>query len=165
MISAASSRWPSSIPANGRTELGIPHFDSKFRIEEHLRGTGLRFTIVRPVFFMENWLDMRQAIDDGALALPLDPATRLQMIALDDIGGIVAMAIEHPGKWQDRARNPPLRQQVPHRGASPRHRLAFHDCEAGVLHGELARHAAGDRRWRARAAARPGHSPPDDRFG
>jgi len=87
--------------ASADQQTGIPHFDSKFRIEEHLRGTGMRLTIVRPVFFMENWLGMRQAIDDGALALPLDPATRLQMIALDDIGGIVALAFEHPGKWPD----------------------------------------------------------------
>ncbi|HEY2012610.1 MAG TPA: NmrA/HSCARG family protein [Bryobacteraceae bacterium] len=82
---------------------GIPHFESKFRIEEHLRGSGMQFTIVRPVFFMENWLGMRQAIDNGTIALPLDPATRLQMIAVDDIGGVVAAAFEHSGKWQGRA--------------------------------------------------------------
>lgn len=82
---------------------GIPHFDSKFRVEQHLRGTGMQFTIVRPVFFMENWLSMRQSIENGAIELPLDPATRLQMIAVDDIGGVVAMAFEHPGKWQGRA--------------------------------------------------------------
>jgi uncharacterized protein YbjT (DUF2867 family) len=82
---------------------GIPHFDSKFRIEEHLRGTGMRYTILRPVFFMENWLGMRAGIEGGALSLPLDPATRLQMIAVDDIGGMVAAAFAHPGKWQGRA--------------------------------------------------------------
>jgi uncharacterized protein YbjT (DUF2867 family) len=81
---------------------GIPHFDSKFHIENHIHGTGMHFTIVRPVFFMENWLGMRQSIENGTLSLPLDPATRLQMIAVDDIGGIVAMAFEHPGKWQGR---------------------------------------------------------------
>src|SRR5205823_2889864 len=74
-----------------------------FRIEEHLRGTGMQYTILRPVFFMENWLGMRTAIEGGALTLPLDPATRLQMIAVDDIGGMVAIAFEHPGKWQGRA--------------------------------------------------------------
>jgi uncharacterized protein YbjT (DUF2867 family) len=82
---------------------GIPHFDSKFRIEEHIRRTGMRFTIVRPVFFMENWLTMRDKIANGRLELPLEPATRLQMIAVNDIGGVVAMAFEHSGKWQDRA--------------------------------------------------------------
>jgi uncharacterized protein YbjT (DUF2867 family) len=82
---------------------GIPHFDSKFRIEEHLRGTGMRYTILRPVFFMENWLGMRQSIENGEIALPLDPETRLQMIAVDDIGGVVAAAFERAGKWQGRA--------------------------------------------------------------
>lgn len=82
---------------------GIPHFDSKFRIEQHLRGTGMKSTIVRPVFFMENWMTMRDSIQNGELALPLNPDTRLQMVAVTDIGGIVAAAFEHPGKWQDRA--------------------------------------------------------------
>ncbi len=93
--------YSSVAAADQRT--GIPHFDSKFRIEEHLRGTGMRYTIVRPVFFMENWLGMRQSIENGAIMLPLDPSTRLQMIAVDDIGGIVATAFEHAAKWQDRA--------------------------------------------------------------
>jgi uncharacterized protein YbjT (DUF2867 family) len=82
---------------------GIPHFDSKFRIEEHIRGTGLPFSIIRPVFFMENWLRMKNSIEAGALALPLNPETRLQMIAVDDIGAFVALAFEHPGKWNGRA--------------------------------------------------------------
>ena len=59
--------------ASADQQTGIPHFDSKFRIEEHLRGTGMHYTIVRPVFFMENWLGMRQMIENGAIALPLDP--------------------------------------------------------------------------------------------
>lgn len=82
---------------------GVPHFDSKFRIEEHIRGTGLAYTIFRPVFFMENWQTMRNYIDQGAIMWPLNPDTRLQMIAVDDIGEFVAMAFEHPGKWQGRA--------------------------------------------------------------
>jgi uncharacterized protein YbjT (DUF2867 family) len=81
---------------------GIPHFDSKFRIEEHIRATGMHYTIVRPVFFMENWLGMRQTIEAGTLSLPLSPTTRLQMIATDNIGGAVAAAFEHPKKWQNR---------------------------------------------------------------
>ena len=36
-------------------ETGIPHFDSKWEVEEHLRGSGVPFTILRPVFFMQNW--------------------------------------------------------------------------------------------------------------
>lgn len=93
--------YSSVASADQRT--GIPHFESKFRIEETIRGTGMPYMIVRPVFLMENWLGMRQAIEGGALSLPLDPATRLQMVAVDDIGGVVATALERSGKWQDRA--------------------------------------------------------------
>jgi uncharacterized protein YbjT (DUF2867 family) len=88
--------------ASADQRTGIPHFDCKFQIEERLRGTGMHFTIVRPVFFMDNWLGMQRQIEEGTLALPLSPATRLQMIAVDDVGGIVATAFEHPGKWQGR---------------------------------------------------------------
>ena len=92
--------YSSVASADERT--GIPHFDSKFRIEERLRGTGMRFTVVRPVFFMDNWFGMRSAIEAGELALPFTAETRLQTIAVDDIGGIVVAAFEHPGKWQNR---------------------------------------------------------------
>lgn len=92
--------YSSVVSADERT--GIPHFESKFRIEEHLRGTGLRYTILRPAFFMENWLGMSETIHHGALRLPLSPDTRLQMIAVDDIGAFAAMAFEKPGAWQDR---------------------------------------------------------------
>jgi uncharacterized protein YbjT (DUF2867 family) len=82
---------------------GIPHFDSKFRVEEHIRSTGIRYTIFRPVFFMENWFGSKEQIEEGTLAQPLNPETRLQMIAVDDIGAFVAMAFEHPGHWERRA--------------------------------------------------------------
>jgi uncharacterized protein YbjT (DUF2867 family) len=96
--------YSSVAAADQRT--GIPHFESKFRIEEHIRSSGMHYTIVRPAFFMEDWLywqGMRQRIEGGTLPLPLTPETRLQMVAVDDIGGLVAMAFERPAKWQDRA--------------------------------------------------------------
>ncbi len=82
---------------------GIPHFDSKWKIEEHLRRTGMPYTIVRPVFFMENWLRMKDQIDQGELKLPLTPETVLQQVAVDDIAAFVVMAFEHPGKWHGTA--------------------------------------------------------------
>jgi len=82
---------------------GISHFDSKWKIEEHLRGKGMPYTILRPVFLMENWLAMKSTIDQGQILLPLTPETVLQQIAVDDIGAFAAMAFEHPGKWQGTA--------------------------------------------------------------
>jgi uncharacterized protein YbjT (DUF2867 family) len=91
----------SSVAAADR-KTGIPHFDSKFVIEEHLRSSGMKYTIFRPVFFMENWLGMRQTIEEGTLALPLKPDTVLQMIAVRDIAVFVGMAFDHPGHWHGR---------------------------------------------------------------
>ncbi len=78
---------------------GIPHFESKGKIEEHLRNSGLAYTIFRPVSFMENWLRSKDQIEAGTLTLPLKPETRLQMVAVDDIGAFVAQAFEHSGQW------------------------------------------------------------------
>jgi len=89
--------------ASADQAIGIPHFESKRRIEDHVRNCGMRYTIFRPVFFMENWLGMREQIEQGTMAFPLSPDTRLQMIAVDDIGAFVAMAFEKPGHWQGRA--------------------------------------------------------------
>jgi len=68
---------------------GIPHFDNKWRVEETVRQLGFpSYTIVRPVFFMENWISpwFKPAIDQGQLAVGLKPDTMLQMIAVADIG-------------------------------------------------------------------------------
>jgi uncharacterized protein YbjT (DUF2867 family) len=103
-VRASHFVYSSVAAADQRT--GVPHFESKLRIEEHIRSSGMRYTIVRPAFFMEDWLyflDLRQRIEGGALPLPLTPETRLSMVAVDDIGGLVAMAFERPAKWQDRA--------------------------------------------------------------
>jgi len=68
---------------------GIPHFENKWRIEETIRSLGFpTYVVIRPVFFMENFLSpwFKPAIDQGQLALAVKPNTRLQMIAVEDIG-------------------------------------------------------------------------------
>ena len=65
---------------------GVPHFDSKSRIEETVRGLGFpSHVILRPVFFMENLL-APFSLQGSTLASALGPGTKLQMIAVDDIG-------------------------------------------------------------------------------
>jgi uncharacterized protein YbjT (DUF2867 family) len=89
--------------SEGLHTIGIPSFESKARIEEHIRNSGLRYTIIRPVWFMENLLHMKSSLEQGTLALPLNPDTRLQLITVDDIGGLTALAFERAGHWQGRA--------------------------------------------------------------
>ena len=71
---------------------GVPHFDNKWRIEETVRG--LHFpshVILRPVFFMENLL-APFSLQGSTLAWALGQGTKLQMIAVDDIGWFGARA-------------------------------------------------------------------------
>jgi uncharacterized protein YbjT (DUF2867 family) len=71
---------------------GVPHFDSKWRIEETVRS--LRFpshVILRPVFFMDNLL-APYSLQGSTLASALGPGTKLQMIAVEDIGWFGARA-------------------------------------------------------------------------
>lgn len=87
------------------TDTGIPHFDSKREIEEHVRGLDLPHTILRPAFFMQNWEtpDLRNAVLEGAIHQPLSPDTPLQQIAVEDIGVFAAKAFESPDEWVGRA--------------------------------------------------------------
>jgi uncharacterized protein YbjT (DUF2867 family) len=85
---------------------GIPHFDNKWRIEETIRKLGFpSFTILRPVFFMENFLApaLRSGLEEGRLTLSLKPTTPLQMIAVDDIGRYGAWAFENYRNLNGRA--------------------------------------------------------------
>src|ERR1700726_2855885 len=70
----------------------IPHFDNKWRIEETVRSLRFRsHVILRPVFFMENLL-APFSLQGSTLAWALGPGTKLQMIAVDDIGWLGARA-------------------------------------------------------------------------
>ncbi len=83
-------------------QTGIAHFDSKWEVEEHVRGSGVPYTVLRPVFFMQNWEMMREPILGGTLPQPLDPDKPFQMIAVEDIGVFAAMAFENPDGWVGR---------------------------------------------------------------
>jgi len=73
-------------------ETGIPHFDNKSRVENTVRSLGFPSTvIIRPVFFMEN-LASPWFLHGDTLHAALAPATRLQMIAVKDIGEYGALA-------------------------------------------------------------------------
>lgn len=76
---------------------GVPHFDSKWRIEEHIRQIGLPATVVRPVFFMDNFIKPSLRTVLMALMRSYVPKFKpLQMIAVDDIGKWVARAFADP---------------------------------------------------------------------
>lgn len=99
-------------------DTGIPHFDSKYEVEQHLQTLDLPATIIRPVFFMNNWESdmMKNMVLDGTLAQPLSPDTRLQQIEANDIGVFAALAFQKPDEWIGReldiAGDEPTMQEV-----------------------------------------------------
>jgi uncharacterized protein YbjT (DUF2867 family) len=75
----------------------VPHFESKWQIEQHLKTLSMPWTVLRPVSFMENW-DPAE-IAGGKLQWPLAPTTHLQQISVEDIGRFAAEAFDHPREW------------------------------------------------------------------
>lgn len=77
---------------------GVPHFESKRRIEEYVQARGLSATIVRPVFFMDNFASMAPTVEGNELVLrlPVPDGIKLQMVATRDIGVVAAAALLDP---------------------------------------------------------------------
>ncbi|WP_211786368.1 NmrA/HSCARG family protein [Kitasatospora viridis] len=71
---------------------------SKWRIEQHIAALGLPATILRPVSFMENFTG-GYALQGGALATALAPEVPQQVMAVDDVGFVTALAFSRPEDW------------------------------------------------------------------
>jgi uncharacterized protein YbjT (DUF2867 family) len=82
--------------ASANCATGIPHFDGKYTVETHLQASGVPYTIVAPVYFMENLLQpwMLSSLRQGKLAMALPASRSLQQIAVADIGEFVAAVME-----------------------------------------------------------------------
>jgi uncharacterized protein YbjT (DUF2867 family) len=78
--------------ANTDKNTGIPHFESKYKVEQHIKNLGIPHTIIGPTFFMENLLG--PGLEQGQLALPLSSSTTLQQSALENIGEFSALVLE-----------------------------------------------------------------------
>lgn len=74
---------------------GVPHFDNKFRVEQTIRELGFpSFVIIRPVFFMENMKSFFPPDENGNINMAMSPSTKLQMVAVQDIGKYGLLAFE-----------------------------------------------------------------------
>jgi uncharacterized protein YbjT (DUF2867 family) len=67
---------------------GVPHFDSKFEIEEYIKAEGFEYTFIRPVAFYENF-PPKSGIQTFLMLGLFEAALlgkRLQMVSVQDIG-------------------------------------------------------------------------------
>ncbi|WP_224360250.1 NmrA/HSCARG family protein [Hyalangium versicolor] len=79
-----------------RSGTGVGHFESKWRIEEHVRASGLRATIVRPGTFMELLLVPNFGLTPRGLQFFMRPDQPMQFIAGEDIGVLTARVFADP---------------------------------------------------------------------
>ena len=80
-------------------QAGIPHFDSKYEVEEHIAKIGVRATVLAPVYFMENLHFGKEQLAKGIYATPLPPTRQLAQVAVADIGAVAVRLLEDPGRF------------------------------------------------------------------
>ena len=85
--------------ANADRETGIPHFDSKAGVEQHIRARGIEAAIIAPAYFMENAFFGLAQLRQGVYGSPLTPTRRLMQVAVSDIAGAAVAALEHRGRY------------------------------------------------------------------
>ena len=80
---------------NADKNTGILAFESKYKVEQHIKNSGIPYTIIGPTFFMDNLLSYSLAgLQQGQVALPLSPSRILQQIAVENIAEFSALALE-----------------------------------------------------------------------
>ncbi len=84
---------------------GVPHFESKWHVEQHIRKIALASSIIRPTTFMTNLMEMPAAMRFIALSMSRGSFAEkpLQMIAVRDIGKWAAHMFLHPEHYVSRA--------------------------------------------------------------
>jgi len=80
---------------------GLPHWESKFKIENHLKESGMDYTIIRPSSLYENLLipQVKSGIMKGKLVMPVHKNKVQQFICSEDIGKTVAAIFSDTGKY------------------------------------------------------------------
>ena len=86
-----------------RGPTGVANLDVKHTIEARLRTLPVRTTILRPGTFMELLLQPALAPRDDVFTFFVEPEERAQLIAVDDIGRIVAGVFDRPEQFGGRS--------------------------------------------------------------
>ncbi|TLW90341.1 NmrA/HSCARG family protein [Saccharomonospora piscinae] len=92
----------SSMIAAGPKPTGVSHFDVKSRIEDRVRSVDTVSTIVRPATFMELLMTPGMGLDRGELTFLMRPDQAMQLIAVRDIGRVVAEVFGKPARFANR---------------------------------------------------------------
>ncbi|MFF3504262.1 NmrA/HSCARG family protein [Streptomyces sp. NPDC003247] len=85
--------------AGADQDSGVPHFDSKARIERELADGDVPYTILGPTYFFDNAMGGAERIVSGHLDLPLPPDRPLQQLARRDLGAFAAEVLVAPASY------------------------------------------------------------------
>ncbi|ORX56884.1 NmrA family protein [Hesseltinella vesiculosa] len=78
----------------------VPHWNTKYEIEQYIRASGIPFTIVRPGLFMDNYLPTGIFPPNGAKMIGmLEPETKAQLVNVDDIGYVVSEILQNRDRY------------------------------------------------------------------
>lgn len=84
---------------------GVKHIESKYAIEKMIQTSGIPYTLLRTVMFMENFVGKYPHLILAFLAGVLPAHFKLHLTTVDDIGAIAATVISVPEKYQGRIIN------------------------------------------------------------
>ncbi|MFJ4324338.1 NmrA/HSCARG family protein [Streptomyces tricolor] len=102
LSSATRERVPHlvfSSVAGADQDSGVPHFESKARIEADLASGDVPYTILGPTYFFDNALGGEERVLRGFLDLPLPPDRPLQQLARADLGAFAAEVMLDPAPY------------------------------------------------------------------
>jgi uncharacterized protein YbjT (DUF2867 family) len=94
--------YSSTTVAAGSVPTGVPHFDSKIMIEQHVRSLDRPSTIIQPAGFMETLMLPGMGLDQGRLTYLMRPDQAMQFIAVRDIGRVTAAIFAAPEEYTGR---------------------------------------------------------------
>lgn len=80
---------------------GIPHWESKNKIENHIKASEMKYTILRPSSLYENMLipQVKSRVLKGKLVLPTHKTTVQQFISSEDVGKIATTVFSDPERY------------------------------------------------------------------
>lgn len=79
---------------------GVPHFETKWAIEQRITELGMPATVLRPTLFMDNFAHPQARwMVLGMLHSSVQSSRSVQMIAVEDIAWFAARAFSDPERW------------------------------------------------------------------
>lgn len=84
---------------------GMVHFHTKVAVENHLKASGMRWAILRPVAFMENFdnTEFMNPLKKGVIkGMTFDASVKVKHVSTVDVGRVAVKALAAPEAWNGR---------------------------------------------------------------